>query len=149
MLAEPGVFLPRWPILVVVSLLLWVSTASHDLDDWVASVHLAGAQPIPIGGHQVGRESERESSVRATSSPWISELVNSVRLRQKRKLAMEALRREREEASDQARLDQVLKMVSERGTDALTPADKALLRRVSEHLRRQRESQSDSELDRD
>jgi len=150
MLADADVFLPRWPILVVLSLILWASTKNQDLRDWITSVHIAGADPIAshfgTGTSEFDDPAERDSELAEASparTPWISEMIDSVRMRQKRKLARAVMHREREEASDAARLDQVLQRVSEQGTKGLSPEDQALLKRVSDTLRRNREPDED------
>ncbi len=80
---------------------------------------------------------------KSTIKEWVNEVADSVRLRRKRKQVKQAWRREREEAEDAARLDQVLQRVGKHGTEGLSPEDAALLKRVSENLRRQRESESE------
>ncbi|MCA9139511.1 MAG: hypothetical protein KDB00_22210 [Planctomycetales bacterium] len=145
MMADADVFLPRWPIMVLLSIYLWVTASKHDLRDWITSVHLADTDPV--ASHFGWAESRSQHPPRdpgttnqpqRPATPWINEMVDSVRMRHKRKLARAALRREHEEADDAARLDHVLRMVSERGTEGLSAADKALLKRVSENLRRNR-----------
>lgn len=154
MLAGTELFLPRWPILVMLAIYLWVTTGSQDLRDWITSVHIASADPISGhfgSGHfdsglateeftdlPVGAEKTGPAKTATTHSPWVSEMIESVQMRRKRKRAVAVMRREQEEARDQARLDQVLKIVSERGTRGLSAKDKALLQRVSENLRRNR-----------
>lgn len=176
MIADAEVYLPRWQILFLLAIYLWVSAGKDDLRDWVASIHLAGADPI--AGHfepALTRQGDQEHRSHAssdtagtlggaprpvassktstnpgsTATPWISEMVDSVRMRQKRKRARAAMRREHEEASDAARLDHVLKIVSEHGTDGLSHDDRALLQRVSANLRRNRESKQSSSADSD
>jgi len=108
-------------------------------------VHLAGADPItshfePIKLRSGGDHADASGSDSETRARWISEMVDAVRMRKKRKRVRAAMRREHEEASDEARLDHVLKIVSEQGTNGLSAEDKALLQRVSNNLRRNRES---------
>lgn len=145
MMADADVFMPRWPILVLLSLYLWVTSSKSDLRDWITSVHLANADPVASHFNwprTVPQDLTEDATLlgptQPTRSPWISDLIDSVRMRHKRKLARAALLREREEASDAARLDHVLTIISERGTDGLSAADKALLKRVSDNLRRNR-----------
>ncbi len=142
--------LPRWPVLFFLAALLWVSTGKSDLRDWIASVHLAAADPI--AGHFEATKLRASDVVDGNDdapprTPWLSEVIDSVRMRQKRKRVRAAMRREHEEANDAARLDQVLQIVSQHGTKGLSHEDRALLQRVSKNLRRHRESQQQSDSD--
>lgn len=146
MIADAEMFLPRWPILVLLALYLWFSTRKQDLRDWITSVHLANADPVAahfsrgelsLAGRSGGRG---DVSAQPRWTPWISEMVDSVRMRHKRRRARAALKREHEEACDAARLDQVLERLSQQGAEGLSPEDKALLVRVSNSLRRDRQS---------
>jgi hypothetical protein len=150
MIANSQAYLPQWPILVLLAMFLWFSTNKQDLRDWITSIHIAEADPI--SGHVGTSFSDRDDFGDVTGeldendslrTPWISDMIDSVRMRQKRKRAMLAMRREREEASDAARLDEVLEIVSERGAQSLSNEDKALLQRVSDHLRRSRKPDED------
>ncbi|QEF98393.1 hypothetical protein Mal15_24450 [Stieleria maiorica] len=154
LIADGDVNLPRWPILLLLAVALWVSTRKSDLHDWITSVHIAGADPISAHFDVTElRESDldapvtRPSGVKPKRTPWISEMIDSVRMRQKRKRVRAAMRREHEEASDAARLDQVLQIVSEHGTEGLSAEDRALLMRVSKNLQRHRQSHADGETD--
>ncbi|KAA5538552.1 hypothetical protein FYK55_27420 [Roseiconus nitratireducens] len=148
MIADADVFLPRWPILVVLSLLLWISSANRDLGDWVASIRVAQAgrsdHPFKPTTDAAASEAAAEPLTlpRTTRRGWMTGLADSVRLRHRRRRARAALDRERAEARDAFRLDQVLKIVSEQGTDGLNAEDRALLKRVSENLRRRREQEA-------
>ncbi|MCO8124433.1 hypothetical protein NHH03_22025 [Stieleria sp. TO1_6] len=153
LLADANSVLPRWTVLIAVSMWLWISSYADDLEDWITSVHIAGADPITARFREIAAEDDpardEQASVENVSdppqTPWISDMIDSVRMRQKRKKALAALMREREEASDEARLDHVLTIVGRQGTEGLSPEDQALLKRVSENLRRRRESESASD----
>jgi hypothetical protein len=144
--------LPKWPVLAVVSVMLWVSSTHHDLYDWIASIHVAKTDPISqrYGNGVEVTESVPEKARRYDPSKqsanvqWVSAVADSVRMYRKRKRARAVWKREREEASDAARLDQVLKQVSEFGTAGLSAEDKALLNRVSEALRKHRQTEHDN-----
>lgn len=133
--------------LVFLSIYLWMSSHHQDLQDWVTSVHIAADDPA--AGHLVRAERSaiadktKDAAVASAKiggpKPWVHALVDSVRMRQKRKRARAAWQREREEADDAAKLDEVLQRVSETGTDGLSEQDRALLQRVSDNLRRHRE----------
>ncbi|QDV45222.1 hypothetical protein Enr13x_50970 [Stieleria neptunia] len=148
LIGDGDVNLPRWPVLLFLAVVLWVSTRKSDLRDWITSVHLAAADPIAahfdVTELRAGDVADDSTAV-TTRTPWISEMIDSVRMRQKRKRVRAAMRREHEEANDAARLDQVLQIVSQHGTQGLSHEDRALLQRVSQNLRRHRESQQGEE----
>ena len=148
MIADSNLLLPRWLILVFLATYLWVSTRQQDLRDWVVSIHVAHTDPAfehlypadESSQPSAKQESAGDSAAYAAGHPWLSECLDSIRMRHKRRAAKEALRREHEEASDAARLDQVLERVGQQGPEGLSREDRALLERVSENLRRRRES---------
>ena len=137
MAADQNASVPRWPLLALLSVLLWISSRSMDLRDAIVAYRLAeNGDPFTIPA-----ETEQSTVDDGDKDPgWASQMAESIRMRKKRKMAQAALKREHEEASDAARLDDVLKIVSEQGTDGLSDSDLALLRRVSENLRREREN---------
>lgn len=148
LLVDQDALLPRWTILLLLAIYLWVSTHQPDLDDWITSVHVANRDPaaeflapgeVPLA--MPGPDPAEDAVPGGT--PWISNVVDTVRMRQARKRAKAAWLREREEADDAARLDQVLQKLSEHGSEGLSDADRALLERVSQSLRRFRESPQD------
>ena len=143
MLPDDDQVLPKWTVLFLLSVIIWVSSNHRDLGDWITALNYAEANQATL--HQEASESPEPSNEvdsAVAKSRWFVGWVDSVRMRKKRKLAKEALRKEREEASDAARLDFVLKKVAEHGTDGLSDEETALLKRVSENLRRQRELES-------
>lgn len=146
MITDGGSGLPRWAVLFVLAIWLWISSRSSDLVDWVAALNLAyfaPTTPLNPAGSEDEMTSEEPSGISFPGVELLTDLTDSIRLRKKRQLAKAALLREREEASDAARLDAVLQTVSEHGTDGLSDSDKALLRRVSENLRKQRDKESE------
>ncbi|QDV86306.1 hypothetical protein [Planctomycetes bacterium TBK1r] len=147
LIGDGDVHLPRWPVLLFLAGLLWVSTYKNDLRDWITSIHVAAADPI--AGHfdvtELRASDVTDSHDTSVRTPWLSEWIDSVRMRHKRKRVRAAMRREHEEANDAARLDQVLQIVSQHGTKGLSHEDRALLQRVSKNLRRHRESQQQSD----
>ncbi|MCS7471691.1 hypothetical protein NZK35_34020 [Stieleria sp. ICT_E10.1] len=149
LIGDGDVNLPRWPVLLFLAVLLWVSTRKGDLRDWITSIHVAAADPI--AGHfdvtelRASDVTVGHDDTATVRTPWLSEWIDSVRMRQKRKRVRAAMRREHEEANDAARLDQVLQIISLHGTKGLSHEDRALLQRVSKNLRRHRESQQGEE----
>ena len=152
MIADNNFNLPRWPILALLSAYLWYSTKKRDLRDWITSVHLANADPVarpmlwevPEPTGFFAPTEERPPNQRGVV-PSVRRWVDSVRMQGKRRRARAVLKREHEEASDAARLDDVLELVSRNGTQGLSAEDKALLERVSATLRHHR--QQDEEGD--
>lgn len=154
MITDDGKGIPPWAVLGILAAWLWLSSRSRDVADWIAAINLSDVQmadaangvgldgTIDMGAAENNGNLANEGAVdsQAPAVVWFNEAIDSVRLRKKRKLAKEALKRERSEADDASRLDHVLKLVSEQGTEGLSNEDKALLRRVSENLRRQRDA---------
>ena len=135
MMVDQDGSVPRWPILALLAVLLWISCRNADLRDAIIAHRLA------IDGDSLTGFDD-EPDVEPVPG-WATQLTESIRMRKKRQKAKIAMQREREEADDVARLDDVLKMVSEKGTDGLSDQDRALLKRVSQSLRQQRESEAE------
>lgn len=108
---------PKWPLVLLLSVLLWTSTRNVDI-------------PLIIEGF-AGPHEPRQGVV-AT----LREKVRGYRGRQRLKQAFE---RERGEAVDAARLDEILNRLHEHGQESLSEEDRQILARVSENLRRERE----------
>ncbi|XZE52129.1 hypothetical protein SH139x_003811 [Planctomycetaceae bacterium SH139] len=110
----PGGFVPLWPFWVVFGLLIW---AGRDAE--------AGSRE---------RSELRQLLAAADASTDDAPLVRwwkTLKLRR-------TLRQERAEAVDETRLDAVLDKLHRQGADSLTAAEQALLRRVSQRIRRSR-----------
>ncbi|MCC9601056.1 hypothetical protein LOC67_10910 [Stieleria sp. JC731] len=138
MLVEPKENVARWPVLVVLSLLLWQSSGRRDLLAWIRSVEVArfDQSDSPV-------LSLEDFHTNQKPQPGIvGKTLESVRMHRKRKRAIAVLQKEREEAVDAARLDEILEIVSQHGTDALSPEDRAVLERVSVMLRKSRQPDS-------
>lgn len=146
--------LPRWPILLLLAFWLWTSTRNPDVEDWIASIRVASSDPArswletsDLGADDDFEESEFEEddetrSPRTSRRSWLSGIVDSVRLHQRRRKARAAWEREREEAQDEAEFDQLLERIAAEGTESLSAEENALLERVSERARRDRETRS-------
>jgi hypothetical protein len=109
---------PGWLIVLGLGLAVWASTKATDLVD----IFLGFDQHE----HQHPRAGVRENL-------W--QLIKSSRGRRRTRLA---LQRERGEAIDANRLDQVLSQLHARGAQSLSREDRQLLQRVSERIRQQR-----------
>ncbi|OYP31123.1 hypothetical protein [Rhodopirellula sp. MGV] len=160
LLVEPTQQVPRWPAIVLLSLLLWQSAGRSDVVAWIRSVEFAKIDqsesaallldyPASGSGSFAATRSHGSNltgspglagSQRAKSPGLVKRATDSFLLYQKRKRARLALQRERSEAFDISRLDEVLQIVSEKGKAALSSEDLALLERVSEMLRKNRQS---------
>jgi hypothetical protein len=131
---EPTLVIPRWPLLLLLALLLWISARGSDLFD------------VLLGfGSNVGTVYDRADSFPAVRSSLMSRAKRSVRSSLLRRRARKALQRERSEAEDAARLDQVLRQLHEEGVDSLSADDRALLQRVSQTLRDRRVAEPSGE----
>ena len=112
--------LSGWPIVMLLGVTIWVSSRAKDVVD------------VFIGFQQHAGESKH---------PGMRQRVGQViRTYQGRRRSQQALQRERGEAVDAARLDEVLKQLHDHGVDSLSKEDRALLKRVSERVRKERDA---------
>ena len=115
---------PAWLIVLAFGTAVWVSAKSRDL----ARVFL-GFQQFALEVDQTGlRESTRQI----------------IRTRKRRRQIKQAIERERGEAIDADRLDEVLNRLHTDGADSLSKQDRELLQRVSERVRKERDADSSS-----
>ena len=121
MLVEPKVFFPPWPILILLSLILWHSSTRPDLIAWIRSVEVAKTEHL---GLALNKSQGFDEGVGRGGR--FGKWLESARMHRKRKRAKAVWKREREEALDVARLDHVLKLVSDKGAEALSAEDRAL-----------------------
>ena len=135
LLSRPTEFVPVWPLLVFLALLLWYSSNRSDLLAWLRSIEVANSRHPELRLSVV--DSDQEPGVKQSR---VGQFIESLRMVKRRRLARAALIREREEALDVARLDQVLEKVGKCGRDGLSSEDQALLQRVSQMLREDRQS---------
>ncbi|MEO1529931.1 MAG: hypothetical protein AAFX06_31335 [Planctomycetota bacterium] len=152
---DSSMFPPRWPILLVLAFVLWASTRSPDLEDWVASIRVASSDPArswletsDFGENEDDDESALEEDPqpsRTTRRSWLTEMVDSVRLYQRRRRARTVWQREQAEARDEAEFDRLLSQIASEGTESLNEEQRAVLERVSERKRRDRQSNASSE----
>jgi hypothetical protein len=126
----------RWPLLMMLGILLWLSAQTGD----VASI-LAGFRsqphdldsPTDFGG---GRHRYRRSGA-------FSSIARAVRSRHDRRRLKLALEKERSEAVDATRLDEILHRVHNDGIDSLSREERTILQRVSRNLRNQRQTDAE------
>ncbi len=115
---------PIWTVILGLGFAVWVTSK--------------GKQPARIMlGFQ--RYVEQDQQVRMSESA--RQLFQA---RQGRRRAKQALQRERSEAMDAARLDEVLAQLHRGGADSLRKEDRELLQRVSERVRKARDAGSSS-----
>ncbi len=126
---ESGSVAQRWPILLVVSVMLWVSSRSEDVELSLWSL--------------VNSEAARRgpATPRGTrhSSTWLRGQMQNLRSLKGRRRLRQAIAKERSEAVDASKLDEILAKLHEQGESSLTPDERAILRRVSETLRKRDE----------
>lgn len=113
--------IPRWPLFVFLSVLLWISCYRKDVSQIMA-----------------GFQSAAESS-EGISSSLLSRVRSLIRTRRERKKILRTMQRERNEAVDAARLDEILHRLHSEGPSSLSDEDRVILDRVSNTLRQQRE----------
>lgn len=142
----PGDGVPRWPFLALLSGACWASRrldefslneTHHPRPHWISPTvglhHPLNAMP-PIApdlsrGEHVRRDDEQPAAVWRRPWIWYQQRQTTRRLRA-------AHQRERNEAIDAARLDDILARLHSEGREALSTDEKAVLRRVSERLRK-------------
>lgn len=118
---------PRWPLLLILAGVLWVSVRANDLRDLIERFSRA-----------VDYEDRRDQQ------PSLARRFrNYSRSVQRQRRLAEAAKREHEEAVDADQLDAILAKLHQDGLDGLTDQDRAVLQRVSETLRRFRESETE------
>ena len=127
---DPADFSPRWPLLMLLSLVLWVTSLGPDIREMV----------IGFGDFSGWNDGElmNPKPNRQTGS-WLDNAKTSVVSMSRRRKLRQVMQREKQEADDIGRLDEVLNQLHTQGRDSLSSEDLALLNRVSESLRKERE----------
>lgn len=115
---------PAWLIVLALGMAVWMSAKSRELVQ------------IFVGFQQFDLEF-RPTGLRASAGQVI-------RRRNRRRQIKRAIERERGEAADAERLDEVLHRLHTGGLDSLSKADRELLHRVSERVRKERDADSSS-----
>ena len=109
----------RWPILFLVAVMLWLSARGDDVELAIWSL--------------VNAETSRRGPVQTS---WYRRTVQNLHTISGRRRARRAYKQEHNEALDASRLDAILKRLHEQGEQSLSNEDRAVLRRVSETLRK-------------
>jgi hypothetical protein len=129
----------NWVFVFLLALLLWVSARAQDVRTLVLSFG-----PFPLWENE---EAIRELSfqrVRPRRVGPLKRIKDSLASIGRRRQLRQAIRSERQEAMDAARLDEVLEQLHEEGRESLSPEDLAMLERISRNLQKQRQGdQSD------
>ena len=112
--------IPAWPLLIVIGVLLWLSIRSPDVE-------------MMLEGQMVYLDDEAEPSLTAVVRDRFRMWLGQRRIQK-------AFDKERGEAADASRLDDVLNRLHRDGLHSLNEDDKSLLQRVSENLRSEREA---------
>lgn len=115
---------PGWLIMLGIGVSIWISTRGKDTTE-------------TFRGFQRHADKIGPTGLRATAK----ELV---RTHQGRRRSQKTLQREREEAADASRLDEVLHRLHDSGADSLSREDRELLQRVSLRVRQERDADSSS-----
>ncbi|MCD0460129.1 hypothetical protein [Roseiconus lacunae] len=151
LVVETAEGIPRWLVLLALALLLWQSSGRRDLIAWIRSIEIAKLDQSTVpslaleGADSDSMDSHRSISKLAHTRPrrnqmagplW--QMIDTVQMHRKRRRAKAVWKRERSEAEDAARLDEILERVNEQGIESLSPDELALLQRVSESLRKNR-----------
>ena len=134
--------IPRWPVVLVLAVMLWVSAYARDVGDIIVGFHAAGDQRWRDDD---GEDEDRLEAVIATAprrSLW-ARSTQLLRARRGRRRIAEAMANERREAMDVERLDEILHQLHEQGIQSLSSEERAILHRVSESLRKHRDGPSD------
>ena len=122
---DAGVRFPRWILLLLLAVALWLSSRSRELSETVECFRLAAdGADLREQGETVGERLRQ----------WLL-------ARRRRRRLVDVVREERQEAVDAARLDSILERLRRDGAGSLSDEERAVLRRVSERLRRIRGDQ--------
>ncbi len=122
---EVGDSIQRWPVLMIIAVMLWVTSRSDDIE--VSLWSLVNAESARLG--PAPRIASRPGS-------WTKRQMQTVRSLAGRRRLRQAMAREHGEAVDAAKLDEILAKLHSEGEKSLTPNERAVLRRVSETLRK-------------
>ena len=126
---ETSLAIPRWPLLLLLALLLAVSARAADVHELLENFQEA---------HVFPSDGQMSDSV-------VAKLRRRLMDRRNRRRLAAAVQREREEAVDAARLDDILQRLHTDGLESLSASDRAVLRRVSDTLRKYRQRGGPSE----
>lgn len=142
MLADPepqNVFV-RWPFVLILAVLLAISGRSSDIRARVLAFEAAG-EGTDESGHSPPQSVRRQSAGR--SGPRLGRLREAFDRHRVRRRVRRAMDAERREAVDAARVDEILERLHDRGIESLSPADRKILERVSDTLRKHRRAEGD------
>ncbi len=129
----------KWPFLLLLGLILWASSLAVDVTEVMAGFHSAEqGELLGLGGAE-GQDESRGSDRRPGI---IKSAVRAIRTRRERRRVRQTLQRERSEAVDAQRLDEILQQLHRDGIDSLSQDDRRILDRVSENLRKRRQFES-------
>lgn len=128
MFAHESPWSASWPWLALAAVFLWISSRSDDIPKLIQSM-----QPS---------ESDLESQV---NQSWLASLREYVAEHRRSRQLNRALRKERDEAADVQRLDEILNRLHREGVDSLSQEDRRILDRVSQNLRRERNPSDSAE----
>ncbi|MGB7344279.1 MAG: hypothetical protein WBD20_08705 [Pirellulaceae bacterium] len=125
----------NWIFVFALAVLLWVSARASDIRIFVISF---GAFPYWENAESPSELSFERIATRRTGL-WKT-LKDSIKSISHRRRLRQAIRAEHQEAIDASRLDEVLEQLHQHGRDSLSPEDLKLLRRMSDNLKKERQS---------
>lgn len=114
----------KWPLLLLGGILMFISSRSFEVTSLVDGLRQGHSSRGPL---------PRES--------WVQRTRHSLAQRRDRVRLQRAMKRERGEAADAQRLDEILYRLHHDGVQSLSVEDRRILDRVSENLRRERGNQ--------
>jgi hypothetical protein len=141
----------QWPMLMVLSLILWITSYAHDVSEQVSSFHELSDEQILqwLDSEDAQIETDSDSTAIDHRGPMdaVAKLKGAATTWNQRRKARRAMEREHAEADDELRLDAVLERLHANGHESLSYEDRALLMRVSRTLQRHRGESATEEVD--
>ena len=132
----------QWPLLLLLGLLLWASSHSADVSDMLLADQ--ESRESVADEDRLGESGMEDDAGNVPRGGILRRIFGSIQNRKDRKRLQRTLAQERREAVDAQRLDDILTQLHRDGVDSLSDEDRKILDRVSENLRKERQSDSDA-----
>ena len=137
LLAASDVWQSRyWPIFMVIAIVLWVSSNSSDVRLMV----------LLFGGFD-DLGTPEPNSISDRPHTWLERTTHSILSFGRQRHLRRAMELERQEAMDASQLDTILQKLHEHGRESLDDNELAILNRMSENIRRERERKDAEDLE--
>ena len=120
----------HWPLLFFLAVFLWISARAADVRELVLG--------FSTFSHWERDGLQADAEVQQALG-WVERARHAIGSAARRRRLRRVLENERQEAMDADRLDDVLNRLHQHGRESLADADIALLQRVSERVKRERE----------